>query len=114
MKNLPAARRVARRAVLAIAVAACGACSTGPAEFAGIWKVACDDYWGVRIAPAAAAGWYSVTFCGLSGCLPAGEWMPDTRIAADPLYQRVSAGTLGIRHGERGYTTYSRCSANPA
>lgn len=58
-------------------------------------------------------GLYSVTFCGLSGCMKPGTWMPDTRIAGDPMYQVVSATTIRIKHSDQGYFTYTRCKGSP-
>lgn len=106
-------RSPALRVCLALAVAAgvC-ACSDQNARFAGIWKSNCSDYWGVQISPV-DGGLYTVTFCGLSGCMPPGQWMPDSRIKDDPMYQVVSSTELRIKHKGQGYFLYTRCSAEP-
>jgi hypothetical protein len=54
-----------------------------------------------------------VTFCGVSGCLPPGEWMPNTRIYDDPLYEVVSANQIRIKRHDAGSFTYRKCDANP-
>ena len=98
--------------VMALAVTAgVGGCSDPKATFTGIWKSSCDDYWGVLITPA-EKGLYAVTFCGLSGCLEPGEWMPDTRIEGDPLYEIVSPTKIRIKRNDRGHFTYNKCSAD--
>ena len=89
-----------------------GGCSDQKTTLTGIWKSTCEDYWGVQIKPL-DSGLYSVSFCGLSGCMEPGEWMPDTRIADDPMYQIVSSKTIRIKHNDRGYFTYTKCSSNP-
>ncbi len=98
--------------LMALAFSASSGCSDQKAQFAGVWKSNCADYWGVQIRPA-GADLYSVTFCGLSGCLKLGEWMPDTRIEGDPMYQVVSATEIRIRRNDAGYFTYKQCSADP-
>jgi hypothetical protein len=103
--------RLHRRFALLLALAAAAGCAD-EARFTGIWKVSCDDYWGVQIRPA-GAGLYSVTFCGLSGCLPPGTWMPDTRVEGDPLYEIESATRIRIKRQDPGYFTYTRCSTDP-
>ena len=87
-------------------------CSKGETNYTGLWKGNCSDYWGVLIIPA-ESGLYSVTFCGLSGCLQPGEWTPDTRIDGDPMYQIVSPTKIRIKRSDSGYFTYIRCSADP-
>jgi hypothetical protein len=94
------------------AASLCG-CSDRKAKFAGVWKSNCKDYWGVQIIPLQDS-LYSVTFCGLSGCLLAGEWMPNTRIEGDPMYQVASSTKIRIKSNDRGYFTYTRCSADPS
>lgn len=101
-----------RAVLLVLAAAAAGAGCAEPAPFTGIWKVHCDDYWGVQIRPA-AAGLYAVTFCGLSGCMAPGTWTPDTPITGDPRYQVLSADRIRIRRTDRGYFTYMRCQTDP-
>lgn len=97
--------------LVAVATSLSG-CSEQPATFAGIWKTDCADYWGVQIVPA-DGGLYAVTFCGVSGCLPPGDWTPNTRIEGDPMYQIVSATTIRIRRTDSGYFTYFRCRTDP-
>ena len=63
---------------------------------------------------ARAEGLYAVTFCGLSGCLEPGEWMPDSRIIDDPLYQVVSSRQIRIKRGVQDFNTYTRCSRDVA
>lgn len=92
------------------AMAGVAGCSDRKKTFTGIWKSNCDDYWGVLITPAEGE-LYAVTFCGLSGCLEPGAWMPDTRIEGDPLYQVDSATRIRIKRNDRGYFTYNKCSA---
>jgi hypothetical protein len=99
--------------LLALAAAAVTSGCTEPAPFTGIWKVNCADYWGVQIQPA-GTDLYSVTFCGLSGCMAPGTWMPDTPIKGDPLYQVESANRIRIRRTDSGYFTYTRCRTDPA
>lgn len=89
-----------------------GACADSTPDFSGIWKSNCRDYWGVRIQPS-AAGLYSVSFCGLSGCMQAGQWMPDTGIVGDPMYEVVSDTRLRIKRKDAGAFTYTRCSPYP-
>lgn len=90
-----------------------GGCSDSATQYVGIWKDRCDDYWGVQMQ-ARAEGLYAVTFCGLSGCLAPGEWMPDTRIIDDPLYQVVSSTRIRIKRGAQDFYTYTRCSHDPS
>lgn len=110
----PAGWRLAlgRLLISLAAAASMSACSDQKTKFMGIWKSDCNDYWGVQIQPR-AGGIYSVTFCGLSGCLAPGEWMPNTRLEGDPLYQVVSSTKIRIKHKHRSYFTYTRCSADP-
>lgn len=75
--------------VVLAAIASGSGCSEREVNYTGIWKGTCSDYWGVLIRPA-GGGLYSVTFCGLSGCLEPGEWTPDTRIEGDSMYRVVS------------------------
>jgi hypothetical protein len=89
-----------------------GGCSDQTTAYTGIWKSRCDNYWGVQIQPD-RGGMYAVTFCGLSGCLAPGEWMPDSRIVDDPLYQVISPVQIRIKRGSRDFFTYTRCSRNP-
>lgn len=84
-------------------------CSDQATQYAGIWKSSCDDYWGVQIKPG-TSGRYAVTFCGLSGCLAPGEWLPDTLIVNDPVYEVISSSQIRIRHGEHQSLIYTRCS----
>lgn len=108
-------RTVARFGLLSIILAAAvssSGCSDAKTRFSGIWKSSCGDYWGVLIAPAGDAV-YSVTFCGLSGCLKPGEWTPNTRIENDPMYQVVSAKKLRIKRKDGGYFTYIQCGSDP-
>lgn len=95
-----------------LAVAACAGCAD-PASLAGTWKVDCNDYWGVQIHPA-GTGLYSVTFCGLSGCMKPGTWMADSPIVGDPRYEVVSADRIRIQRADQGHFTYVRCATNPA
>lgn len=104
-------KRLAALTLLLFAAVACG-CSKQSANYTGTWKSNCSDFWGVLIKPA-ADGLYAVTFCGLSGCLKAGEWTPDTRIENDPMYQVVSSTEIRIKRNDGGYFTYVRCSADP-
>lgn len=97
--------------VVVVTASICG-CSDQKNQFTGIWKSNCEDYWGVQIQPA-ETGLYSVSFCGLSGCLESGEWMPNTRIENDPMYQLVSAKKLRIKRKDGGYFTYTKCNADP-
>lgn len=90
-----------------------GGCSDPASQYAGIWKDRCDDYWGVQMQ-ARAEGLYAVTFCGLSGCLEPGEWMPDSHIIDDPLYQVVSSRQIRIKRGVQDFYTYTRCSRDVA
>jgi len=115
-KGVSPVRRSGRAALgllaLALALAVAGsACSKPEAPFAGVWKARCSDYWGVQIQRA-ALGRYAVTFCGRSGCIPRGEWMADTRITDDPMFQVISATKLGIRNKDGAYYTYVRCSTD--
>lgn len=87
----------------------CAGCADQSTQYAGIWKSRCDDYWGVQIKPG-VGGRYEVTFCGLSGCLAPGEWLPDTAIVDDPTYEVISGSQIRIRHGERPPMLYTRCS----
>lgn len=103
-------RGVAAGLCCGLAVAALGACARPPATFSGIWKSNCGDYWGLLISPL-DRGYYSVTFCGLSGCLGHEEWTPDTRIEGDPLYQVISPAEIRIQRRDGGYFSYLRCSA---
>jgi len=93
----------------AVSIAAC----SEKERFTGIWKSHCNDYWGVQIQPA-GGGLYSVTFCGLSGCLKRGEWMPNTRIEGDPAYEVTATDALRVKRRDRGYFPYSRCSTDPS
>ena len=97
---------------MALAAAELYGCSDHKAEFTGIWKSNCADYWGVQIAPS-DGGLYAVSFCGLSGCLEPGQWMPNTRIEDDPMYQIVSSTKIRIKRSDRGYFTYTKCSDDP-
>lgn len=90
-----------------------GACKDQANRFTGVWKADCADYWGVQIRPAGNLQ-YSVTFCGLAGCLPRGEWMANTAIEGDPLYQVVSDSKIGIKRDDSGYFTYTKCDSDPA
>ncbi|MES2491180.1 MAG: hypothetical protein V4607_15440 [Pseudomonadota bacterium] len=58
-------------------------------------------------------GLYNVTFCGLSGCLAPGEWLPDTRIVSDPVYQVIAPDQIRITRGDHPPLTYIRCSKDP-
>lgn len=96
---------------------AVGGCSRPSVNFTGIWKGNCADFFGVQIRAQEArerptSGLYRVTFCGLSGCVAPGEWMPDSRIEGDPLYQVVSASTIRIKRNDAGYFTYHKCTAS--
>ena len=42
-----------------------------------------------------------------------GEWMPNTRIEGDPMYQAVSSKVLRIKRSDRHSFTYTRCSDDP-
>lgn len=101
-----------RGLALAAAVSA-AACSDPATQFTGIWKSNCENYWGVQIRPA-ERGFYSVTFCGLSGCLQPGDWMPNTRIEGDPGYQVVSSTSLRIQHDVQDHFEYRKCSDDPS
>ena len=90
-----------------------GGCSDQSTQFTGIWKSRCNNYWGVQIKPN-ASGLYTVTFCGLSGCLAPGEWLPDTTIVNDPVYQVLSSNRILIKRSEHQSLTYTRCSKDPA
>lgn len=98
-------------AVLAVFLLA-GGCSDQATQYTGIWKNRCDDYWGVQIKPN-ASGLYAVTFCGLSGCLGPGEWLPDTPIVDDPTYQVISPKQIRIIRAGHESLIYSRCSKDP-
>jgi len=87
--------------------------SSAQETFTGIWKSRCSDYWGVQVRPAGGA-LYSVTFCGLSGCLKPGEWMPNTRIEGDPMYVVVSPSTIRVKRNDSGYFNYTRCDTDPS
>lgn len=87
-------------------------CSDQSTQYAGIWKNRCDDYWGVQIKPA-DDGLYSVTFCGLSGCLEPGDWLLNTAIVDDPVYKVISPTQIRITRGTHPPLTYIRCSQNP-
>lgn len=84
-------------------------CNPPQQTFAGTWKSRCGDYWGLQIAPAGNQ-LYSVTFCGLSGCLEREQWTPDTPIAGDPMYQVISPREIRVRRKDGGYFSYVRCS----
>jgi len=86
-------------------------CSDQSTQYAGIWKSRCNDYWGVQIQPG-TGGRYAVTFCGLSGCLAPGEWLPDTLIVNDPAYEIISSSQIRIGHAEHQPLVYTRCSRN--
>ena len=104
---------LSRRAasVLILLIGSAG-CAEQTSDFTGIWKSNCRDYWGLQIKPV-ENGLYSVAFCGLSGCLDAGQWTPNTRIAGDPLYEVISAKSIRIQRKDSGHFTYTRCSADP-
>src|SRR5690348_8199717 len=82
-------------------------------EFTGVWKRNCSDYYGVKIEPA-AAGLYSVSFCGY-GCFAPGTWMPNTSIVSDAHYKIVSPSRLGIRRDDNPdkFFFYKLCSKDP-
>lgn len=103
---------MAGAAIAGLLAVACAGCADPP-SFAGTWKVQCDDYWGVQIH-AAGAGLYSLTFCGLSGCMAPGSWMPDSPITGDPKYEVVSADRIRIQRADQGSFTYTRCPTNAA
>src|ERR1043166_6382523 len=109
--NVVIKRHIATALSTALAIVATTACSKHVADFTGIWKVNCADYFGVQIQRAGAL--YAVTFCGLSGCVAPGEWAPDSRIEGDPLYEVVSKTTLRIKRNDSGSFTYHKCSADP-
>jgi hypothetical protein len=94
------------------AVLCIGGCSDQKAQFTGIWKSNCDDYWGLQIKPA-DRDLYTVTFCGLSGCLEQGEWTPNTPIEGDPMYQLVSSGKIRIKRNDGSVFTYIKCTGDP-
>lgn len=103
-------RRAAAGLCSVLAAAVTSACTEPPATFSGIWKSNCGDYWGLLIRPQ-DRGLYSVTFCGLSGCLGREEWTPETPIENDPLYQVISPMEIRIQRRDGGYFSYLRCSA---
>lgn len=84
------------------------------ADFTGVWKRKCTDFYGVQVV-AVATGMYSVTFCGLKDCSVPGTWAPNTAIVGDPSYKVVAPDRIGIeRHDEKGkYFMYKRCSTDP-
>jgi hypothetical protein len=106
-------RRTAPGLLLVVLAAVVGGsgCSKPVTNYTGIWKGNCSDYWGVLITPA-EDGLYSVTFCGLSSCLDPGQWTPNTRIENDPMYEVVSSSEIRIKRNDRGYFTYTKCSAS--
>jgi hypothetical protein len=104
-----------RRNIFSCAIVACllflGGCNGGASQYAGIWKSHCSDYWGVQIKPS-ADGHYAVTFCGLSGCLPAGEWQADTPIVGDSAYEVISPDHIRIKRGDHQSLVYTRCATD--
>lgn len=104
--------RICQKIALAVAMAGVSACSEAETRYTGLWKTDCDDYWAVQIRPQ-NSGLYAVTFCGLSGCLQPGTWMPDTRIVDDPRYEVVSPKKIRIKRPDGGHYTYARCAVDP-
>ena len=105
--------RLVRSFVVPLMVVGCS--DGGPAghhRYTGLWKTDCRDYWAVQIRPA-SPGQYSVTFCGLSGCLPPGSWMPDTSIDDDPRYEVLSSKKISIARPDGGHHRYVRCTTDP-
>lgn len=98
--------------IVLIACASSAGCSRHSANFTGIWKANCSDYYGVQIQRAEGEQ-YAVTFCGISGCIGPGQWTPNSPIEGDPLYQVVSADTIRIKRSDVGSFTYHKCDANP-
>lgn len=90
-----------------------GGCTDQSSQYTGIWKNHCDDYWGVQVK-SSVGGLYAVTFCGLSGCLDPGEWMPDTLIVSDPDYQVIAPDQIRITRGNNPSLTYIRCNKDPS
>src|SRR5438128_447388 len=114
MQNDKHSRRRVALALLLTLVTAAGisACSDQKMSYTGIWKSNCSDYWGVQIKPA-DGGLYSVTFCGLSGCVAPGAWAPNTRLSGDPMYEVVSATKIRIKRNDAGSFTYLKCGDDP-
>lgn len=102
-------RSPVRSGALLIALFA-GGCTEPPQTFAGTWKAGCADYWGLQIQAVGSRS-YSVTFCGLSGCLGREQWTTDTSIENDPMYQVISPTEIRIQRKDGGYFTYVRCSS---
>jgi hypothetical protein len=77
-------------------------------NFAGFWKTACADTFGLRIKPADSPHMYTVTFCGPGGC---GDETNErkTFIKGDKQYSIVSGTELQVGKSENR-TTYKKCS----
>lgn len=84
------------------------------ADYTGIWKNNCADYYGVQIKHV-DNHLYSISFCGLDGCFEPGKWTPNSSIDGDPHYKIESPETIGIRRKDdkSKYFTYIRCTGDP-
>lgn len=84
------------------------------ADYAGVWKRKCEDYFGLLIRHADAST-YSIVFCGVDGCYKPGEYAPNSAIEGDPAYVVQSADALGVKwKNGKGMFTYKRCSKDTA
>jgi hypothetical protein len=89
-------------------------CESRGADYTGIWKHECSDYYGIQIKPTEKE-LYSVSFCGLRGCFAPGEWVPNTRIEGDSEYKIISPSELGIkRKNTEDFSIYKKCTDDPA
>jgi len=84
------------------------------ADYTGIWKSNCADYFGVQIKHVDNS-LYSISFCGLDGCFEPGQWAPNSKNDGDPQYKVISPEKIGIRRKDdkNEYFTYIKCTSNP-
>src|SRR3954454_12545325 len=104
MTKLPAVLGVWALAIAGLALGA----AKGP-DYAGSWKMNCEDEFGLQISPS-REGWYSISFCKSGTCSPPGAYRPDTRIEKDRLYDVLSLTRIKVRHQDGSYNTYVKCA----
>ena len=84
------------------------------ADYTGIWKDNCKDYFGIQIKHVDEQ-LYAISFCGLVGCFEPGQWTPNSKIEGDPNYNVISSEKIGIRRKDdkNAFFTYVKCTSDP-
>lgn len=73
----------------------------------GFWKSNCSNTFGLAIDKA-ENGYYSVSFCGPSGCFKPGSYRPNTSLEDDDHYKLINNDTIEVE-GRDGFSRYHRC-----